>query len=79
MMSSLHSPSLGPVAALFSCLTIWPRALDQVSDNGAMLVALSVDDEAASQALIDKHGLQYPVGHSCRVIAVFAWVAGPPS
>jgi peroxiredoxin len=53
-------------------LSAFQRALDQVTDNGAMLVALSVDDEAASQALIDKHGLQYPVGHSANARAIAA-------
>lgn len=53
-------------------LIAFQRALDKVTDNGAMLVALSVDDEAASQALIDKHGLQYPVGHSANARGIAA-------
>ena len=34
------------------------------------MVALSVDDEATTQELIEKHGLTFPVGHSADARAV---------
>src|SRR6266852_3888534 len=39
---------------------------------GVSVVALSVDDEATTQNLISKHGLQFPVGHSADAGAVAA-------
>jgi peroxiredoxin len=39
---------------------------------GVWVVALSVDDEATTQNLIAKHGLQFPVGHSADADAVAA-------
>ena len=46
------------------------RALDKLGELGAHVVALSVDDEATTQATIDKHGLTFPVGHSADAHAI---------
>lgn len=50
------------------------RAFQRAQDNLAALdikvVALSVDDEATTRELIDKHGLSFPVGHSADARAV---------
>src|SRR5262249_43297201 len=41
------------------------RAFQRAQDKlGARIVALSTDDEATTRALIDKHRLTFPVGHS---------------
>jgi peroxiredoxin len=37
---------------------------------GAKIVALSVDDEATTQDMIAKHGLQFPVGRSTDARAI---------
>ena len=34
------------------------------------MVALSIDDEATTQATIDKHGLSFPVGHSADATSI---------
>jgi peroxiredoxin len=40
------------------------RALDTLTELGVKVVALSVDDEETSAALVAKHKLRFPVGHS---------------
>jgi peroxiredoxin len=45
-------------------LASFSRASQTLADVGARVVALSVDDEAAASALVDKHRLAFPVGHS---------------
>lgn len=40
------------------------RAQPQLDELGAAVVSLSVDDETATQGLINKHRLTFPVGHS---------------
>jgi peroxiredoxin len=45
-------------------LRAFQRATDDLAAVDATVVALSVDDEATTTALIDKHGLTFPVGHS---------------
>lgn len=45
-------------------LASFSRAADAFADLGIKVVALSVDDEAASTAFVDKLGLRFPVGHS---------------
>ena len=40
------------------------RHLEQLNEVGAGVVSLSVDDEPTTQAMIDKHHLTFPVGHS---------------
>jgi peroxiredoxin len=47
------------------------RAFERAYDRlGARVAALSVDDEPTTQALIDKHGLSFPVGHSADAAAL---------
>ena len=45
-------------------LASFSRAKEALADEGANVVAFSVDDEAAATALVDKHRLSFPVGHS---------------
>ena len=51
-------------------LRAFQRAQDKFAELGARVVALSVDDEATTQATIDKHGLTFPVGHSADAQAI---------
>ena len=58
------------------------RAQDGLAELGVRVVALSVDDEPTTRALIDKHGLTFPVGHSADPAALSetlgAFVSGEP-
>jgi peroxiredoxin len=45
-------------------LRAFQRAQDKLSELDIKVVALSVDDEATTRELIEKHGLTFPVGHS---------------
>lgn len=45
-------------------LGAFSRALDTLSELGVKVVALSVDDEETSAALVAKRKLRFPVGHS---------------
>lgn len=45
-------------------LASFSRAKDALAEAGAAVVAFSVDDEATTAALVDKHRLAFPVGHS---------------
>jgi peroxiredoxin len=51
-------------------LRAFQRAQDRLAEIGSRIVALSVDDEATTQALIAKHDLEFPVGHSADADAV---------
>jgi peroxiredoxin len=51
-------------------LRAFQRARDSLADVDARVVALSVDDEPTTKALIDKHGLEFPVGHSADARAL---------
>src|ERR1700757_799849 len=51
-------------------LSAFQRALDGLAQVGASVVALSVDDEAATRDLIARHGLRFPVGHSADAVVV---------
>ena len=53
-------------------LRAFQRAASSLADVGAKVVALSVDDEPATAALIAKHGLSFPVGHSADAAAISA-------
>ncbi|MDT4934477.1 MAG: hypothetical protein QOK11_2369 [Pseudonocardiales bacterium] len=53
-------------------LRAFQRAGDGLTEVGAKVVALSVDDEPTTAALIAKHGLTFPVGHSADAAAVSA-------
>ncbi len=45
-------------------LSSFGRASDSLHELGIKVVALSVDDEETSAALVAKHDLPFPVGHS---------------
>jgi peroxiredoxin len=45
-------------------LVSFSRAADKFATLGIKVVAFSVDDEATSAALVEKHHLSFPVGHS---------------
>lgn len=45
-------------------LASFQRALDSLTQLNVRVVALSVDDEAASEELVEKHRLRFPVAHS---------------
>ena len=51
-------------------LRAFQRASGRLSDIGTKVVALSVDDEATTRALIAKHGLTFPVGYGADARAV---------
>ena len=51
-------------------LRAFQRAGDTLAEVGIQVVALSVDDEATTAALIEKLGLTFPVGHSADARAV---------
>src|SRR5208282_703210 len=51
-------------------LSAFQRSLDSLAEMDVMVVALSVDDEAATRDLIAKHGLRFPVGHSADADAI---------
>jgi len=45
-------------------LAAFSRAFDALTELGVRVVALSVDDEETSAALVAKHAVRFPVGHS---------------
>jgi peroxiredoxin len=51
-------------------LRAFQRASESLTEVGAKVIALSVDDEATTQELIAKHALTFPVGHSADARAV---------
>jgi len=51
-------------------LRAFQRAQDTLDGLGVKVVALSVDDEATTTALVDKLKLTFPVGHSADARAV---------
>lgn len=51
-------------------LRAFQRASDKLSELGIKVAALSVDDEQTTAALVAKHGLTFPVGHSADARAV---------
>ena len=51
-------------------LRAFQRASESLTEVGAKVIALSVDDEATTRELIEKHGLTFPVGHSADARAV---------
>jgi len=51
-------------------LRAFQRASSALADAGIRVAALSVDDEATTAALIDKHGLAFPVGSGADARAV---------
>ena len=53
-------------------LRAFQRAADALAAVGAKVVAISVDDEPTTAALVAKHRLTFPVGHSADAAAVAA-------
>ncbi len=53
-------------------LRAFQRSQPALTDLGVRTVAVSVDDEPTTAAMIAKHGLTYPVGHSADASAVSA-------
>ena len=51
-------------------LRAFQRAFENLASVNAKIVAISVDDEATTEALIAKHGLEFPVGHSADARAI---------
>jgi len=51
-------------------LRAFQRASENLNQVGARVVALSVDDEAATKELISKHGLTFPVGYGADARAI---------
>lgn len=47
-------------------LASFARAADEFAELGIKVIALSVDDEATSTALVNTHDLKFPVGHSAN-------------
>ncbi len=63
-------------------LRAFERAQNGLAEVGVRVVALSVDDEPTTQALIERHGLTFPVGHSADPAALRetlgAFLSGEP-
>jgi peroxiredoxin len=53
-------------------LNAFQRAHESLEQAGIKVVALSVDDEATTKELINKHRLGFPVGHSADAAAIAA-------
>lgn len=53
-------------------LRAFQRALASFAEAGIAVVSLSVDDQATAAALVAKHGVSFPVGHSADAHAVAA-------
>jgi peroxiredoxin len=53
-------------------LAAFSRAYDTLTEMGIAVVALSVDDEPTTEALVKSHQLRFPVGHSADVDHVAA-------
>lgn len=56
-------------------LASFGRAYEALEEAGIKVIALSVDDETTSAALVAKHRLPFPVGHSADA-AEFAAATG---
>lgn len=55
-------------------LAAFARAADTFAELGVKIVAFSVDDEATTAELVEKHQLPFPVGHSADAEKVAAAV-----
>jgi peroxiredoxin len=53
-------------------LAAFSRAAGALTELGVKVVALSVDDEDTSAALVAQHKLRFPVGHSADAVKVAA-------
>ena len=53
-------------------LAAFSRASAKLSELGIKVVALSVDDRATSDALVEKHDLNFPVGYGANADSIAA-------
>ena len=53
-------------------LRAFQRASHSLAEVGAKVVALSVDDETTTAAMVDKNRLTFPVGHSADAATISA-------
>jgi peroxiredoxin len=51
-------------------LKTFQRAAARLARAGIRVVAVSAEDEATTSALIAKHGIEYPIGHSADVMEI---------
>lgn len=51
-------------------LQAFQEARERLATVEAKVVALSVDDEPTTRALVERHGLGFPVGHSANAHAI---------
>ena len=51
-------------------LRAFQRARETLANLDTQVLAISVDDEATTEALIVKHGLEFPVGHNADARAI---------
>jgi len=51
-------------------LKTFQRATARLARAGIRVAALSAEDEATTSALVAKHGITYPIGHSADVAAI---------
>lgn len=60
-------------------LRAFERVRGELDQLGAAVVSLSVDDEATTKELVDKHKLTFPVGHSAdaRKVSKLTGAFGP--
>lgn len=53
-------------------LRAFDKASQALAESGARVVALSVDDEATTAALVERHGLRMPIGYGADATAISA-------
>jgi peroxiredoxin len=53
-------------------LRAFERASQSLAEAGARVVALSVDDEATTAALVERHGLTMPIGYGADATSISA-------
>jgi peroxiredoxin len=51
-------------------LASFERSSARLAEGGVKVAAFSVDDEAATAALVAKHGIRYPIGYGADASAV---------
>jgi peroxiredoxin len=53
-------------------LSAFARAREKFDELGIKVIALSVDDQATAAALVEKHRLNFPVGHGADATTIAA-------
>ena len=51
-------------------LRAFQRAQDKLGELDVATVAMSVDDEATTRGLLDKHRLRFPIGYGADAVAI---------